>query len=86
MPKGGSNERTEAKTDRAQQRRASTNVNKRTHLGALLQVQGRALLIDEGNYLSYAGPLTASAAGKCVRYGGVQGSSPVWISPFDNCG
>jgi hypothetical protein len=64
----------------------SINRDKRTHLGAYLQVAGREVLVDEGNLFSYAGPLTALAAGKCVRFGGIQGSSPPWYSTFANCG
>ncbi|MFI6705242.1 N-acetylmuramoyl-L-alanine amidase [Nonomuraea sp. NPDC050478] len=64
---------------------------KRTSLGtatatsAYLEVQGSARKTDSGNFSYYAGPVTAQAAGKCVKWGGKAGSS-TYDSPFEHCG
>ncbi|GAA2407340.1 M23 family metallopeptidase [Nonomuraea africana] len=64
---------------------------KKTSLGtptattAYLEVQGSSRITDSGNFSYYAGPVRASAANKCVRWGGKAGSS-VYDSPFEHCG
>ncbi|WP_084958732.1 M23 family metallopeptidase [Thermoactinospora rubra] len=64
---------------------------KRTSLGtptattAYLEVQGSTRITDSGNYGYYAGPVRASAPGKCVRWGGKAGSY-AYDSPFEHCG
>ncbi|AWS46143.1 M23 family metallopeptidase [Streptosporangium sp. 'caverna'] len=63
---------------------------KRTSLGtatataAYLEVQGQSRITDSGNFAYYAGPVRATAPGKCVKWGGKAGAS-VYDSPFEHC-
>ncbi|MEU0564463.1 M23 family metallopeptidase [Nonomuraea sp. NPDC005983] len=52
---------------------------------AYLEVQGSARKTDSGNFGYYAGPVVASAPGKCVKWGGKAGSSS-YDSPWEHCG
>lgn len=63
----------------------TASVGTPTKTTAGLQVQGRDWSYDTGDYAYYAGPVKASAAGKCVRYFGFHGGTS-YTSPFGNCG
>jgi hypothetical protein len=54
-------------------------------VGSTLQVEGGSVKKDSGNFAYYAGPGTASAAGKCVKWGGSVGST-TWTSGNSHCG
>lgn len=54
-------------------------------VSSTLQVQGGSVQSDSGNFAYYAGPVTASAAGKCVKWGGSVGSTS-WTSDYSHCG
>ncbi|MBB6345687.1 murein DD-endopeptidase MepM/ murein hydrolase activator NlpD [Nonomuraea muscovyensis] len=56
-----------------------------TTTAAFLEVQGSARKTDSGSYGYYAGPVTAKAPGKCVKWGGKAGVS-TYTSPFEHCG
>ncbi|WP_336207437.1 N-acetylmuramoyl-L-alanine amidase [Nonomuraea sp. LPB2021202275-12-8] len=62
-----------------------TSLGTATATSAYLEVQGSARKTDSGNFAYYAGPVTAAAPGKCVKWGGKAGSS-VYDSPFEHCG
>ncbi|MCG5213146.1 peptidoglycan recognition protein family protein [Streptosporangium soli] len=63
----------------------STSLGTATAVSAYLEVEGQTRITDSGNFSYYAGPVRASAAGKCVRWGGKAGSS-VYDSPLEHCG
>lgn len=63
----------------------TSSVGTPTTTTAGLQVQGSSWSYDTGDYRYYAGPVKASAAGKCVRYFGYHGGTS-YTSPFGNCG
>jgi sialidase-1 len=52
---------------------------------AYLEVQGSARNTDSGSFSYFAGPVKASAAGKCVKWGGVAGGQ-TYNSEFEHCG
>ncbi|MFB7374528.1 acetyltransferase [Streptomyces sp. NPDC056222] len=57
--------------------------------GAWLTVQGSTTKKDQRTYSSYAGPVRASAAGKCVRWGGMIEAGVgeyTYTSPWEHCG
>jgi murein DD-endopeptidase MepM/ murein hydrolase activator NlpD len=56
-----------------------------TATSAYLEVQGSTRKTDSGNFGYYAGPITASAPGKCVKWGGKAGASS-YDSPWEHCG
>ncbi len=62
-----------------------SNVGKATQVSAYLEVQGRARSTDSGSFKYYAGPVRASAAGVCVKWGGSAGGAS-HNSPFEHCG
>ncbi|MBB2748232.1 M23 family metallopeptidase [Microbispora sp. NBRC 16548] len=62
-----------------------TSLGTATATSAYLEVQGRSRVTDSGNYGYYAGPVRASAADTCVKWGGKAGSSS-YDSPFEHCG
>ncbi|MFF5205606.1 N-acetylmuramoyl-L-alanine amidase [Streptosporangium sp. NPDC000396] len=62
-----------------------TSLGTATATSAFLEVQGKARATDSGNFDYYAGPVRASAANKCVKWGGKAGSS-TYTSPFEHCG
>ncbi|QFY10459.1 nucleoside transporter [Nonomuraea phyllanthi] len=62
-----------------------TSVGTATATSAYLEVEGKARVTDSGNFAYYAGPVRASAAGKCVRWGGKAGTS-TYDSPLEHCG
>jgi hypothetical protein len=53
-------------------------------MNAILQVQGGASASDPGSFTSYAGPVSLSAAKKCVIWGGSWGSQS-WKSGWSHC-
>ncbi|MFG3441413.1 M23 family metallopeptidase [Nonomuraea sp. NPDC047897] len=57
----------------------------KTATTAFLEVQGSARKTDSGNFTYYAGPVSARAPGKCVKWGGKAGSV-TYTSPFEHCG
>ncbi|MFC4535231.1 N-acetylmuramoyl-L-alanine amidase [Sphaerisporangium dianthi] len=63
----------------------STSLGTATATSAYLEVQGSTRITDSGNFAYYAGPVRASAADKCVKWGGKAGTS-VYDSPFEHCG
>ncbi|MCG5213148.1 M23 family metallopeptidase [Streptosporangium sp. KLBMP 9127] len=63
----------------------STSLGTATAVSAYLEVEGQTRITDSGNFSYYAGPVRASAAGKCVRWGGKAGTS-VYDSPLEHCG
>ncbi|MEU7897205.1 M23 family metallopeptidase [Nonomuraea sp. NPDC049152] len=63
----------------------SASLGTATATTAYLEVQGSSRITDSGNYEYYAGPVRASAADKCVKWGGKAGSS-TYDSPFEHCG
>jgi peptidase M23-like protein len=62
-----------------------TSVGSASAVSAHLQVQGGTKNTDSGSFAYYAGPVSASAAAKCVRWGGSAGSSS-YTSPYEHCG
>ncbi|MFI6800077.1 M23 family metallopeptidase [Streptosporangium canum] len=62
-----------------------SSVGTATATTAYLEVQGSSRVTDSGNFEYYAGPVRASAPGKCVKWGGKAGSSS-YDSPFEHCG
>ncbi|MFI6265126.1 protein kinase [Micromonospora sp. NPDC051006] len=55
-----------------------------TAASAYLEVQGRARSTDSGSFEYYAGPVRASAAGACVKWGGSTGGAS-YASSFEHC-
>jgi murein DD-endopeptidase MepM/ murein hydrolase activator NlpD len=55
-----------------------------TATAAYLEVQGSTRKTDSGSFGYYAGPVTAAASGKCVKWGGKAGAS-TYDSPFEHC-
>ncbi|MCC5578096.1 M23 family metallopeptidase [Microtetraspora sp. AC03309] len=62
-----------------------TSLGSKTATSAYLEVQGKTRSTDSGDYGYYAGPVRASAAGTCVKWGGATGGSS-YNSPFEHCG
>ncbi|MGN9843302.1 N-acetylmuramoyl-L-alanine amidase [Nonomuraea sp. H19] len=62
-----------------------TSLGKATATSAYLEVEGKARVTDSGNFDYYAGPVRASAADKCVKWGGKVGTS-AYNSPLEHCG
>ena len=60
------------------------------YVQAFLQVRGRATGVDDGPFKYYAGPVRASARGKCVKWGGnitiAEGVGDGHISRWGHCG
>ncbi|MBT2443472.1 acetyltransferase [Streptomyces sp. ISL-36] len=57
--------------------------------GAWLTVQGSATKKDQRTYTSYAGPVRAYAAGRCVSWGGMIEAGVgtyTYTSPWEHCG
>lgn len=63
----------------------STSIGSASATSAFLEVQGGTRTTDSGSFSYYAGPVTKSAAAKCVRWGGSVGSNS-YTSPFEHCG
>ncbi|MFE9692666.1 protein kinase [Micromonospora sp. NPDC005806] len=62
-----------------------TDVGRATTVSTYLEVQGKARNTDSAAYKYYAGPVRASAAGVCVKWGGSTGGAS-YGSPFEHCG
>jgi hypothetical protein len=62
-----------------------TSLGQATATAAYLEVQGSARKTDSGNFSYYAGPVKATAPGKCVKWGGKVGTA-AYDSPFEHCG
>jgi len=63
----------------------STSIGSASSVSAFLEVQGGTRTTDSGSFAYYAGPVTKSAAAKCVKWGGSAGSS-TYTSAFEHCG
>ncbi|WP_214416202.1 N-acetylmuramoyl-L-alanine amidase [Sphaerisporangium fuscum] len=63
----------------------STSLGTATATSAYLEVAGSTRITDSGNFTYYAGPVRASAADKCIKWGGKAGSS-TYDSPLEHCG
>ncbi|MET8199138.1 protein kinase domain-containing protein [Micromonospora taraxaci] len=61
-----------------------TAVGTKSAASAYLEVQGRARSTDSGSFDYYAGPVKASAAGTCVKWGGATGGVS-YGSGFEHC-
>ncbi|WP_376787209.1 serine/threonine protein kinase [Micromonospora halotolerans] len=61
-----------------------TDVGQATTVTAYLEVQGKARQTESGAYRYYAGPVRASAAGACVKWGGSAGGAS-YGSAFEHC-
>ncbi|MER6663707.1 M23 family metallopeptidase [Amycolatopsis japonica] len=62
----------------------SASVGTGSAVSAFLEVQGSARKTDSGSFEYYAGPVSAAAGAKCVRWGGSAGSAS-YESPFEHC-
>ena len=62
-----------------------TSIGTASATSAFLEVQGAARKTDSGSFSYYAGPVSAAAPGKCVKWGGSVGSAS-YTSPFEHCG
>jgi hypothetical protein len=62
----------------------ATSLGKATAASAYLEVKGKTRVTDTGSFTYYAGPVTASAADKCVKWGGKAGTA-TYNSPFEHC-
>jgi hypothetical protein len=63
----------------------STSIGSASSVSAFLEVQGGPRATDSGSFAYYAGPVTKSAASKCVKWGGSADSS-TYTSAFEHCG
>ncbi|GAA0828802.1 N-acetylmuramoyl-L-alanine amidase [Streptosporangium amethystogenes subsp. fukuiense] len=63
----------------------STSIGTASATSAYLEVQGATRVTDSSDFAYYAGPIRASGAGKCVKWGGKAGSTG-YDSPFEHCG
>ncbi|WP_326566985.1 sialidase family protein [Amycolatopsis rhabdoformis] len=64
----------------------STGAGTASATSAYLEVQGAARKTDSGSFSYYAGPVTAAAAGKCVKWGGAVGTAKYDAPAFTHCG
>ncbi|MEV0149267.1 MULTISPECIES: M23 family metallopeptidase [unclassified Nonomuraea] len=62
-----------------------TSLGTKTATSAFLEVKGKTRTTDSGSFTYYAGPVKATASGKCVRWGGKAGTA-TYTSPFEHCG
>ncbi|QLQ37127.1 serine/threonine-protein kinase [Micromonospora robiginosa] len=60
------------------------DVGRVTTVTTYLEVKGRARQTQSGGYRYYAGPVRATAAAVCVRWGGATGGA-TYTSPFEHC-
>ncbi|WP_233564896.1 serine/threonine protein kinase [Micromonospora musae] len=61
-----------------------TAVGTKTTVSAYLEVKGQDRTTESGSFDYYAGPVTATAPGKCVKWGGSTGGAS-YASPFEHC-
>jgi hypothetical protein len=64
----------------------TSSIGTATRTGAYLQVSGATPIDDTDSYSYYAGPVKASAAGKCVIWGGGTSAGGFWYSNWSHCG
>lgn len=64
----------------------TSSIGTATRTGAYLQVSGKTPIEDTDSYAYYAGPVKASAAGKCVVWGGGTSAGGFWYSKMSHCG
>lgn len=62
-----------------------TKLGSKTPVAATLQVKGGTKASNSGNFGYYAGPVTRTAAAKCVQWGG-KVDSTTWTSAYGHCG
>lgn len=62
-----------------------TSIGTASATTAYLEVQGQARVTDQGDFTYYAGPVSAAAADKCVKWGGSVGTA-AYDSDFEHCG
>jgi len=62
----------------------STGAGTASQTSAFLEVQGSTRNTDSGSFSYYAGPVKASAADKCVKWGGAAGGQ-TYTSEFEHC-
>lgn len=62
-----------------------SSLGKKTSTSAFLEVKNGKRATDSGKFSYYAGPVSKSAAGKCVQWGGSAGSEK-YSSAFEHCG
>jgi hypothetical protein len=62
----------------------TTKIGTASDVGAFLEVEGSARTTDRDEYGYYAGPVKKKAPGKCVKWGGMVGSSS-YTSGFEHC-
>ncbi|MFD9889221.1 exo-alpha-sialidase [Amycolatopsis sp. NPDC059027] len=62
----------------------SASAGTATQTSAYLEVQGSPRVTDSGSFAYFAGPVKATASGKCVRWGGATGGS-TFDSPLGHC-
>ncbi|HEY3466308.1 MAG TPA: sialidase family protein [Amycolatopsis sp.] len=63
----------------------STSAGKATQTSAYLEVQGSTRITDSGAFSYFAGPVSAAAADKCVKWGG-SADGQAYNSEFEHCG
>lgn len=63
----------------------TTKIGTASDVGVFLEVQGSPRTTDRDEYGYYAGPIKKKAPGKCVKWGGMVGSSS-YTSGFEHCG
>ncbi|WP_328615670.1 glycoside hydrolase [Amycolatopsis sp. NBC_00355] len=63
----------------------SASAGTATATSAFLEVQGSARQTDSGAFSYFAGPIKATAANKCVKWGGTAGGVS-YTSEFEHCG
>jgi sialidase-1 len=62
----------------------SASAGAATQTSAFLEVQGSARITDSGAFSYFAGPVSAAAADKCVKWGGSAGGVN-YESGFEHC-
>ncbi|WP_439379393.1 sialidase family protein [Amycolatopsis lexingtonensis] len=62
----------------------STSAGKATQTSAYLEVQGSTRVTDSGAFSYFAGPVSATAADKCVKWGGAA-DGQAYNSEFEHC-
>ncbi|MBN6053334.1 M23 family metallopeptidase [Nonomuraea sp. RK-328] len=62
-----------------------TSLGTKTAASAFLEVKDKPRATDSGSFTYYAGPVKATASGKCVKWGGKAGTA-TYTSPFEHCG
>ncbi|WP_179945353.1 hypothetical protein [Luteipulveratus mongoliensis] len=63
----------------------ATSLGKKSAVSSFLEVKGAKRSTDSGKFSYYAGPISKSASGKCVKWGGSVGTA-AYTSKFEHCG